>query len=169
MYTRRATYGGTIPWVAIHAIDWVYWFSRGRVVEVTANHTRSGNHGHAELESSGACFYRLENSGAASVSFDYFRPAAAPTHGDDRLRIAGEKGIVEVMGAEATIVTDGSPPGKLPREEPRSIFEEFIRSIQGEAKLRISAEEAFDVSELALKSREAADTRAAVRFRPAPL
>ena len=27
MYTRRATYGGTIPWVAIHAIDWLWWFT----------------------------------------------------------------------------------------------------------------------------------------------
>ncbi len=169
MYTRRKSYGGTIPWVALPAIDWVYWFCGGRILEVSASHTAGGNRGHGELESSGVCFFRLANSGAAAVSFDYFRPSAAPGHGEDRLRVAGEKGIVEVAGAEASIVTEGSPPRKLPREESRSIFEEFVLSLSGETKLRIGSEEAFDVSELALKSREAADTKRAVGFRgPSP-
>jgi predicted dehydrogenase len=165
MYTRRSTYGGTIPWVAIHAIDWVYWFSRGGITEVTAGHTTKGNRGHGELESSGALFYRLSNTGSASVSFDYFRPGGAPTHGDDRLRVAGDRGVVEIMGDDATILTDDAPSRKLARGEQRSIFEEFIRSLKGEARLLISSEEAFAVSELALKSREAADTRKAIRFR----
>ena len=26
-YKIRSTYGGTIPWVGSHAIDWLYWFS----------------------------------------------------------------------------------------------------------------------------------------------
>jgi predicted dehydrogenase len=165
LYTRRLTYGGTIPWVAVHAIDWVFWFTRGRIAEVMASHTTSGNRGHGELESSGACLYRLGNSGAASVSCDYFRPAGAPTHGDDRLRVAGERGVVEVAGGEAVLVTESSPPRALAREEPRSIFEEFVRQIEGGTPLRITAEEAFDVCELALKSREAADSRTSVRFR----
>lgn len=165
MYTRRFTYGGTIPWVAIHAIDWVLWFSKGKVTEVTASHTTSGNRSHGELESSGACLYRLANSGVASVTCDYFRPAGAPTHGDDRLRVAGERGVVEVAGGEAVLTAGSSPPRKLPREEPRSIFEEFVRHIEEGAPMRITAEEAFDVTELALKSREAADHRTSIRFR----
>jgi predicted dehydrogenase len=165
MYTRRASYGGTIPWVALPAIDWVYWFCGGRILEVSASHTTDGNRGHGELESSGICFFRLANSGAAAVSFDYFRPSAAPGHGEERLRVAGEKGIVEVTGTGATIVTEASEPRRLARQESRSVFEEFVLSLSGEAGLRIGAEEAFEVSELALKSREAADTGRAVEFR----
>jgi predicted dehydrogenase len=26
-YKHRQTYGGTIPWVGSHAIDWMYWLS----------------------------------------------------------------------------------------------------------------------------------------------
>lgn len=164
MYTHRATYGGTIPWVAIHAIDWVHWFTDGRVLEVSASHATAGNRGHGEMESSGLCFYRLANSGAASVSCDYFRPGAAPTHGEDRLRVAGEKGVVEVGAGEARLCTHAEARS-LPKEEPRAIFVEFVRHILEGAPMRITAEEAFAVSELALKSREAADTKTAVRVR----
>jgi predicted dehydrogenase len=164
MYTHRATYGGTIPWVAIHAMDWVHWVTQGRIAEVSASHTTAGNRGHGEMESSGLCFYRLSNSGAATVSCDYFRPGSAPTHGEDRLRIAGERGVVEVTGGEARLTTaDGSR--LLEREEPRSLFVEFIHSLEQGSGMRISAEEAFSVCELALKSREAADTKTTVRLR----
>jgi predicted dehydrogenase len=164
MYTHRATYGGTIPWVAVHAIDWVHWFTAGRILEVCASHTTAGNRGHGEMESSGLCFYRLANSGAASVSCDYFRPGAAPTHGEDILRVAGDRGVVEVSMGEARLTThDGMR--LLAKEEPRSIFVEFVRSFSEGTEMRITAEEAFAVSELALKSREAADTKTAVRVR----
>ena len=164
MYTHRATYGGTIPWVAIHAMDWVHWITQGRIAEVSASHTTAGNRGHGEMESSGMCFYRLSNTGAATVSFDYFRPGSAPTHGEDRLRIAGERGVVEVAGGEARLTTaDGSR--LLEREEPRSLFVEFIHSLEQGSEMRISAEEAFSLCELALRSREAADTKTTVRLR----
>jgi predicted dehydrogenase len=165
LYTRRVTYGGTIPWVAIHAIDWVYWITRGRIAEVTASHTTSGNRGHGELESSGVCMYRLANSGAAAVSCDYFRPAGEPSHGEDRLRVAGEKGVVEVRGGEAFLCAGASPLRALPREEPRAIFQEFVRHVRDGSPMRITPDEAFEVSELALLSREAADSRTSIRFR----
>jgi predicted dehydrogenase len=165
MYTRRATYGGTIPWVAIHAIDWLWWFTRGGLVEVVSAHTTAGNRGHAEMESSGACLYRLANGGAAGLTFDFFRPEAAATHGDDRLRVAGERGVVEVMNGEAVLVTSDAAPRRLEREEPQSIFLEFVRHIESGSPMRIGAEEAFAVSEVALKSRDAADRQLPVKLR----
>ncbi len=164
LYTHRATYGGTIPWVAIHAMDWVHWLTGGRITEVFASHTTAGNGGHGEMESSGLCCYRLSNSGAASVSCDYFRPGAAPTHGEDRLRIAGDRGVIEVSGGEARLTT-ADETRLLDKEEPRSLFVEFVRHIEQGTEMRIDAEEALAVCELALKSREAADTKSVVRLR----
>ncbi len=163
MYTHRATYGGTIPWVAIHAIDWIQWFSGGKIVEVAARQTARGNRGHGELESSGACLLRLSNSGTGIVTFDYFRPRSAPTHGEDRLRVAGEKGVVEVAGGEATLSTDEAARRPLPKDEPVSIFQEFIRHIEAGVPMRMSAEDAFQVSEISLQMREAADTGLSIR------
>jgi predicted dehydrogenase len=167
MYTHRATYGGTIPWVAIHAIDWIHWFTNGRMTEVSAAHTPAGNHGHGEMESSGSCFYRLGNSGSATLSFDYFRPGGAPTHGDDRVRVAGDKGVVEIVNGEAVLLSHDAAPRRLEKEEPLSLFQEFVRSIEGGAALRIGAAEAFAISEIALRTREAADTKAPVVLRTA--
>ncbi len=164
MYTHRATYGGTIPWVAIHAIDWIHWFTGGRMTEVSAAHTVNGNKGHGEMESSGSCFFRLANGGSATLSFDYFRPAGASSHGDDRVRVAGDKGIVEVVNGEA-ILLGPEPPRRLEKEEPVSLFQDFVRSIEQGTPLRISAADAFAVSDIALRAREAADTRTPVALR----
>jgi predicted dehydrogenase len=114
------------------------------------------------MESSGACFYRLANSGCATLAFDYFRPDTARTHGEDTLRIAGEKGVVEVAEGDAALLTHDAPLRQLPKEEPLSLFQEFIRHIEQGGTMRITAEEAFAVSELALRSREAADTKSII-------
>jgi predicted dehydrogenase len=168
MYTHRATYGGTIPWVAIHAIDWIYWFTGGRMTETSASHTATGNRGHGEMESSGTCFYRLASGGSAALTFDYFRPGGAPTHGDDRVRVAGEKGIVEIINGEAVLLTHDAGPRRLEKEEPLSLFQEFVRSIDEKTPIRITAADAFAVSEIALRTREAADTKSPVVLRGAP-
>ncbi len=165
MYTHRATYGGTIPWVAIQAIDWIYWFTGGRMTEAIAAHTAMGNRGHGEMESSGTCFYRLANGGSASLTFDYFRPGGAPTHGDDRVRIAGEKGIVEIINGEAVLLTHDAAPRRLEKEDPLSLFQEFVHSIEEKTPIRITAAEAFAVSDIALRTRESADTKAPVVLR----
>jgi predicted dehydrogenase len=165
MYTRRTTYGGTIPWVAIHAIDWIHWFTGGGISEVAASHTTRGNGGHGEMESSAVCFYRLSNSGVASVSCDFFRPKACPTHGDDRIRVAGEMGIVEVRDGEALLVASQEQPRFLEKEDQVPIFQDFVRHVETGEAMRISPEEAFAVSELALRSREAADSKKMVKLR----
>jgi predicted dehydrogenase len=43
MYTHRATYGGTIPWVAVHAMDWIQWYTGGRIAEVAAELEKENN------------------------------------------------------------------------------------------------------------------------------
>ncbi len=160
--------GGPFPWVAIHGIDWIYWYSGGRITEVSASQTTSGNKGLGEMESSGACLMRLANAGCASLTFDYFRPGSAPTHGDDRVRIAGDKGVVEVLGGEASIICQDSPPRRLEKEEPVSMFHDFVRHIEEGTPMRITAAEALAVTEIALRCREAADTRTAIVLSPAP-
>lgn len=164
MYSHRATYGGTIPWVAIHAIDWIQWFTDGAIVEVAARQTSRGNRGHGEMESSGACLFRLSNSGCATLSFDYFRPRAASTHGEDRAADRRGKGVVEVAGGEAMLCTHDAA-SRLPKEEPLPLFQDFVRHIQEGGPMRMTAEEAFTVSELCLRAREAADTGATIRVK----
>jgi predicted dehydrogenase len=162
-YRSRIVYGGTILWVGIHAIDLVYWFTAGQISEISAQHTTMGNHDHGELESSAACFYRLLNSGSATVNIDYFRPETADTHEDDRLRVAGEGGVIEVMDNEATLITPTESVNKLKCEKSEPMFNCFLKQIQGKESMRISSFEVLDITELAIKTLLAADTKRPIR------
>ena len=65
---------------------------------------------------------------------------------------------------EATLLCHERPPCRLEKEEPLSLFEEFVRHLEQGTPMRITAEEAFAVSELALRSREAADTKTTIKL-----
>jgi predicted dehydrogenase len=157
-YKKRATYGGTILWVGIHAIDWIYWFTNGEISEVSANHTTSGNNDHGELESSALCFYRLKNGGQASVNIDYLRPQGRKQHADDRIRIAGTKGLLEVRDNKAVIITD-KKTYELPLAEKKLIFNEFINYIYKDRDFMLTEDVVFRVTELAIRTRMAADQK----------
>jgi len=51
---------------------------------------------------------RLANGGTATCHLDFLRPEAAPTHGDDGLRIAGSEGVLEVWGVEEKLRLPGA-------------------------------------------------------------
>ena len=49
-FKKRETYGGTIPWVGSHALDWILWFSGSGFETVSAFHTDAENRDHGDLE-----------------------------------------------------------------------------------------------------------------------
>ena len=89
---KRATFGGTIPYIGIHVVDLLRFISGRDMVEAAAFHSNVGFPNYGEMENNATISYRLDNGGTASVRLDYLRPAAAAGHGDDRLRIAGAGG-----------------------------------------------------------------------------
>ena len=92
----------------------------------------------------------------ASVNADYFRPLSAPTHDDDRLRIAGSEGVVEYREGKVLLI-DKNGRQELPLPKEQNIFEQFLRRIGGE-NTGVTPEEGFTVTRLALAARRAADT-----------
>jgi predicted dehydrogenase len=163
-YHERATYGGTIPWVGSHAVDWVQWFTAGRAFEsVYATHTPAHNSDHGDLEASALCHFTLADDVYASVSLDYLRPAAAPSHGDDRIRVVGTEGILEVCAGEVKLIAaDGER--RLTPSCDRQIFADFVAHITGETEALIGPEDTIAVTRACLLARESADTGKVVRF-----
>ncbi|MBQ0125633.1 MAG: Gfo/Idh/MocA family oxidoreductase [Clostridiales bacterium] len=132
-YSSRELLGGMIPWVAIHAIDWIYALCGFDFCSVTATHSRVGNGGNGDLEATAAMLFECGDGRAATVTADYLRPSAAPTHDDDRIRIAGTRGIIEVRGGKVYLLSDGGEE-ILPNAAPeRELFEEFAFEICGDA------------------------------------
>lgn len=144
-YYDRALYGGTIPWVGIHAIDWVYAFSQKRFLAVSA--MSAGN-----PETSALCQFSLEDGAMASVNLDYYRPSGAPTHDDDRIRCVGTEGVIEVVGDRVTL-TDAEGERTLTVPDAPELLTSFLDG--GDA---IPSEEIFYLTRVALCARDAADS-----------
>ena len=159
-YRERKTYGGTIPWVGIHALDYMEWVSGQKYTHVAAY---EGNKAHSQspgCEDHAGLLLRLANGGTATCHLDLLRPEAAPTHGDDRLRIAGSEGVLEVWGIEERVRLLG-PRGKsgdLPLPPAVDFFTAFVAELRGESQPLVSSVEAFDITRTCLKARDAADT-----------
>ena len=143
-YTDRALYGGTIPWVGIHALDWIAYFTGKRFLSATAS--AWGN-----PEMSALCQFRLEGNILASASIDYYRPSSAATHGDDRVRCVGTEGVIEVRDSRIYLIDRDGEREILPDSAP-DLTDLFLA---GEG---LGTEEIFHITDAALAARDAADT-----------
>ena len=165
-YRRRETFGGIIPWVGIHAIDWFQWVSGRAYRAVTASHSKLHFPDYPEMEDAATCLFELDNGGTAVMSFDFLRPAAAPTHGDDRLRLVGDNGAIDVHGAERIefIAADRVTPVTA-EKPPFGMVADFALSVaDGKHVCAIGTEDAIRITEIALRTRDAADSRSRIVF-----
>ncbi len=162
---KRSTYGGTIPYIGIHMVDLMRFTSGREMVEAAAFHSLVGFPQLGDLENNTAIIYRLDNRGTANLRMDYLRPEAAPTHGDDRLRIAGTKGVVEYQGGALTLITASEAPRQitsLPSSIP--LFADFLDSIYNGKPHRLPLEDIYRTTEIVLKTRDAADQGQVVKL-----
>jgi hypothetical protein len=110
------------------------------------------------MEASTLCVFGCEGGKMASVSADVMRPKMAPSHDDDRLRLVGSNGILEVRGGHVFVIDkDGERELPLVQTETE-LFEEMILEMQGKGKCRVSAEDSFFATRTALLARESEDT-----------
>lgn len=149
-YKTHETFGGIIPWVAIHAIDWIYDMTRLSVVRTEALTNNEYNCDHGDLEMTSLCLFELEGGVLASVSADFYRPVSAKTHGDDRLRIVGAEGVLESIGGVVKLI-DKDGERELPLLAAEDVFEQFLRRTKGE-DVGVSAEDSFYMTEVALRA-----------------
>ncbi|MHC4983307.1 MAG: Gfo/Idh/MocA family protein [Planctomycetota bacterium] len=161
-YKKRDTYGGSIPWQAIHAIDLVSYCTGKDYAKVAAMHSNACHPSHPGMEDNGGLLFELVGGGHAVIYFDYLRPWPGDGKrpwGDDRLRVAGSEGILEAAGGyrPVQLMTGGSVED-LPVAAPRDIFAEFVDAISSRGECVITPGESFRATEVALKARQAADT-----------
>ena len=156
-FFNRSTYGGTIPWVGIHAVDWIACCKAGNFDRVYAIQ-HYGERSRGTLETAAHCLFTLDSGAIASVDIDYMRPAGATTHGDDRLRAVGEKGVLEVAQGKLELITaDGTTFPELEAPE-MGCFGQLVRDLQSRSG-NLASETAltFKVTEAALTAQLSAD------------
>lgn len=165
-YKRRATYGGTIPWIGIHMIDLMRWTSRREFTEAVSLQTSIGFPEMGEMENVTGSLFRLDNGGVATLHMDYLRPATATSHGDDRLRLAGMKGVVEYQASTGVTLLEESRAPRIISELPpqRSLFVEFLESVYLGRPAPLTLADIYRVNEIALLARESAERRRLVKL-----
>lgn len=159
-FSRRARLGGTIPYIGIHSLDTIRWVTGLDFKQVAAFHGTIGRPEMGETENHASILAQLWNGASVTARLDYLRPAAAKTQSDDRLRIIGTKGVIEVNdGDEAISLITGDKTERIPFGETENLFVEFVKFLRGGPAPRITADDSFYITEVVLRAREAADEK----------
>jgi predicted dehydrogenase len=157
-FNDRSLYGGTWPWVGIHALDMTHFITSLKAISATAVHD---NRAHPELplcEDVCSGHFILEGGVPLSVSVDLCRPESAPSHGDDWIRIVGTRGIIEANASRGfcELIEEGHAPLMLPLAgEEAPIYGNFLRGL---AQAGAFDDTAFHLTSAALAARDAADS-----------
>lgn len=125
---KKETYGSTMLWIGPHLVD-LFWFAgRQKMTEAFCWQANVKDPSIGIRENVVGAVFRLANGGVAEMRMDYLRPDSAPTHEDDRLRVAGTKGIVEYTAATGvTVMAEGAQPRKVEKlPAARHLFAEFL-------------------------------------------
>ena len=151
-YSDAFLYGGTISWVAVHMVDLILWMTGKECVRVSAFGSSKANGGNGSLEASVICAMELVDGVTASIQADYLRPEYAATHGDDRIRIVGTKGSIEVFEEKVYLMNETSPmPVSIPVDETPLLVEEFLDAVSGKGNTRIDEKQSLYTSYVALE------------------
>ncbi|MDO9542989.1 MAG: Gfo/Idh/MocA family oxidoreductase, partial [Kiritimatiellia bacterium] len=161
-FGQRDLYGGTIPWVGIHGLDFIESATGLHFTEVAAMQGNLSHPEYPDCEDHCALILGLTNGGHATMSLDFLRPSGAPSHGDDWLRVVGSRGVIEAYLARntCTLITENQPPVELPLPEPVNFFVNLVRKLRDDpAALAEATLSAFHLTRVCLCARDSADRR----------
>jgi len=168
-FGQRGLYGGTIPWLGIHGLDFIQSATGLSFTAVAAMHGNRSHPDYPDCEDHCVLILSLTNGGHATISLDFLRPHNAPGHGDDWLRIVGSRGIIEAYLARntCTLTTEDQPPVELPLPEPVNFFADLVRRLgDNPAALAEATARAFHLARVCLCARDSADRRQFVSVPP---
>ena len=153
----RETFSGIIPFVGIHALDLIRWVTGRDFTQGAAWCSNVGHPAMRDLEDNACVALQLDNGASASARLDYCRPAKAPTHGDDRLRVAGNEGVIEWMytADQLTLLTNSEEPRVVELDEPIDQFANFVSSFYEGTPSWVPAEDCIRMTEICLRLRDA--------------
>jgi predicted dehydrogenase len=146
-----------VLWIGIHMIDLMRHCSGREMVEVAGYQSHVDFPEIGAMENVTAAVYKLDNGGVATLHMDYLRPSTAPAHGDDRLRLAGTKGIAEYMADLGVVLVNGqSKPHQItPLPAKKSVFLDFVESVYLGKPQTLTTADIYRVNEITIATHEA--------------
>ena len=165
-YKSREGFPGTVMFIGSHIIDATYWITGLRYGSVQGVQGNMSKKEYAGCEDHAALLFTMENGAKAVLHADYLRPAAAPTHGDDRIRIAGSRGIVEVRDERCILITHDRPPDEIcsTPHDPGAMAREIIKTVRARGSGVLNTADSLYIAQVLLKARDAVDTRSVLEL-----
>lgn len=159
VYFKRSTYGGMLGWIAIHPVSWFGYVLGTEPVWVSAQADAAHNGGHGEMESTGCMLLRYPNGVLGTINADFYRPAGAPRHDDDRIRITGTRGMIEVRDGRVYLENEEEKRELelLEEENPFLFFADAVGTPSAKEQARVG----FVTARTCLLARDAADEKSA--------
>lgn len=163
---HRDRLGGIIPYIGIHATDMMRWLTGLDYTHLAAFHGNNGSPMLKETEDQASVLLRMSNGASATARLDYRRPESAPTHGDDRVRIAGSRGVIESAAhiKDVLLITEEHGTQEISAEPVENLFVGFANAVRSGKPHPISADDCLYITEVVLRARDAADQRQLVEM-----
>jgi len=157
-YRRREDYGSTLLWIASHGIDAIGFVTGQTLACTAAQHGNVAKPDYGSMEDHCVAMYQLAGGGAGVVHADFHRPAAAPTHGDDRLRVVGSLGQLEVRDGHCILITHNQGPRDVTDTvRPEPIHRELLTAVLVGDDAYYGNAQTLSAARLLLETRDAAD------------
>ncbi|MFH1477707.1 MAG: Gfo/Idh/MocA family oxidoreductase [Verrucomicrobiota bacterium] len=164
-FGQRDLYGGTIPWLGTHGLDFIMSATGLHFTSVAAMQGNLSHPEYPDCEDHCVLILGLTNGGHATLSLDFLRPNGAPSHGDDWLRIVGRRGVIEAYLARntCTLITENQPLVERPLPEPIDFFADLVRKLRDNpGALSETTAGAFHLTHACLCARDSADLQQVV-------
>ncbi|MBN8624311.1 MAG: Gfo/Idh/MocA family oxidoreductase [Planctomycetes bacterium] len=157
----RKRLGGTIPYIGVHALDLMRWVPGLDFTHLAAFHANVATPEFGESEDTASVLVRYGNGATGTARLDYLLPEAYETHGDDRLRIAGGDGVIETQQAwnYIALTTAEKKTYQIDPGPSENMFVDFLHSVVDGTPCRFPKEDAYGMTEIVLKARDAADKK----------
>jgi predicted dehydrogenase len=158
-FRDRRQYGSSVIWIGIHMVDLMRWCSGREFVRVASMESRVGHPELRDMQTVTGSIYGLDNGGLGILRMDYLRPETAKSHGDDRLRIAGQTGIAEYQTSTGvTVISTRRGQHTLTELPPKSwLFVDYLRATYLNEPPVITVPDMYRTTEIVLRSWDAAE------------
>ena len=159
-YSNRDDYPGTIMWVASHGIDGVAFITGQKFTRVFTAGGNLSQPAFGPMEDHTVTTFTLANGGTAMVHADLLRPAAAATHGDDRFRIVGTLGQLEVRDQRCKLTRFDQPETDITETvTPAPMHERLAAALKGDKALPYGTAMSLETARVLLYARQSGDEK----------
>ncbi len=158
-YADRSLYTGTMLWVASHGIDAIAFVTGLDFTRAVGRQNNLTRPDYGTMEDHTVALFELEGGATGIVHADYLRPPKAPTWGDDRLRLVGSAGQIEVRDDRCWILThDREQTDVTDTVRPEPIHRELLAALRGDSAALYGTSQSLHLAAVMLAARDAADT-----------